>query len=227
MTFPPRRLVLWKQAWRIIPTRYPEESVYALIAAKGHWDVLRRLERFTNAGVQQEEGDRRFLRESDQLPKGKSAYNIGRPFAFPRASRFSNGRYGAFYAARTLRTAVRERLHHTAKFLADGSVKPSSLMQRVLVARLHGRFHDVRGRHSRWPSVYRANDYTAAQALGAALWKAGSAGIVYDSVRDPGGECAAVFSPQAVSHVRQERCLQFEWDGERITRVYEAQEFIL
>ena len=83
MILPPLRLLHWKRAWRVIPTLYPEEEIYAPIAARGDWAAIVQLERWTNSGVRQELGDRRFLREGDHLPRGKSAYHIGRPFAFP------------------------------------------------------------------------------------------------------------------------------------------------
>ena len=222
---PPVRLITWKYAWRIIPTLYPEEEIYAPIAVKGDWPAIFKLERLTNSGVRQEEGDYRFLRTGDVLPKGKSAYNIGRPFAFPAPSRFSDGRFGIFYAAKDLLTAVIERAYHTTRFLSMTSELPGPLKQRALVARIHGLMHDLRKRREKWTSVYRSHDYSASQKLGATLWSQNSAGLVYDSVRRPAGECAAVFRPQVISHCRQDRCLQFDWDGQKISHIYEIHEF--
>ena len=59
-----------------------------------------------------------------------------------------------------------------------------------------------------------ADDYAAAQALGAALRAAGSDGIVYPSVRYPGGECAGLFYPDLASNVRQGRHLDYHWNGD-------------
>jgi len=49
----------------------------------------------------------------------------------------------------------------------------------------------------------------------------GSDGLAYDSVRDPGGECAAIFRPKIPSRPTQETHFRYEWDGITISRVYE------
>jgi hypothetical protein len=43
--------------------------------------------------------------------------------------------------------------------------------------------------------------------------------VVYDSVRHPGGQCAAVFRPRLLSNGRQAEHLGYLWDGVRITAV--------
>ena len=58
------------------------------------------------------------------------------------------------------------------------------------------------------------------------LRKVGSNGIIYDSVRQIDGECAAVFRPSLLSNVRQERHLCYVWDGQKIATVYEKREFL-
>jgi hypothetical protein len=49
--------------------------------------------------------------------------------------------------------------------------------------------------------------------------------VVYRSVRDESGECAAVFRPRLLSACRQERHLCYVWDGAAITTVYEKRAF--
>ncbi len=225
MTLPPVRSVLWKRVWRVIPTLYPEEAIYAPIAANGDWSFIQDIERHTNSGVRQEKGETLFIRQGDTLPKGKSAYNIGRPFAFPTPSRFSDGTYGVFYAARDLITAAIERAYHTEKFMTFTSQPATTLKQRVLTAQIHGRFHDLRPQKAKWKSLYHASNYSASQKLGKMLWDRHSAGILYDSVRHAKGECAAVFSPQTITFCRQDRCLQFEWDGRKISHMAQLEEF--
>ena len=76
----------------------------------------------------------------------------------------------------------------------------------------------MRAKH---PRLYHLADYTASQAFATRLRNAGSQGIAYDSVREAGGECAAVFSPRALSKCTQAAHLTYVWDGTRITSVYE------
>jgi hypothetical protein len=53
---------------------------------------------------------------------------------------------------------------------------------------------------------------------------AGSNGIVYDSVRHPGGECLALYKPRLIQNLRQGVHLRYVWDGERISRIYELRQ---
>jgi hypothetical protein len=94
------------------------------------------------------------------------------------------------------------------------------LDMRVLLADLRQHLHDIRGQQQNLPDVYAPQDYSATQALGKRLRTQNSWGIVYDSVRHTGGECAAVFRPPALHNCRQERHLCYVWDGTRIRAVY-------
>ena len=84
-----------------------------------------------------------------------------------------------------------------------------------------GELRDLRGQRADWPEVHDPEDYTRSQSLARRLRAEDSWGITYDSVRHPGGECAAVFRPRAISHCRQAEHLGYVWNGERITLVYE------
>jgi len=92
---------------------------------------------------------------------------------------------------------------------------------RVYAADLAGRFHDIRGVRARRPAYYHPERYAVAQELGSRLRAGGSDGIVYRSVRDPGGECAAVFRPRLIANCRQERHLCYVWNGRDILTIYE------
>ena len=82
---------------------------------------------------------------------------------------------------------------------------------------------------SDYPLVYREDSHAAGRHLAGvlrglprtAIRGEGSNGIVYDSIRREGGECAAGFRPRLLSNCRQERHLSYVWDGERVTDVYE------
>jgi hypothetical protein len=61
-----------------------------------------------------------------------------------------------------------------------------------------------------------------ALALGAALRAAGSEGIVYPSVRCPGGACVALMYPDLASNPVQGRHLDYHWNGEHTDLVRDA-----
>ena len=139
----------------------------------------------------------------------------------PEGSRFSDGSYGAFYAARELETAVAETAFHRERFMRATDQSRMELDMRVYAVELDGRLHDLRGREASLPLVYSRDSYGPAQELAKRLRDEGSDGLAYDSVRHDRGECAAVFRPRLLSGARPERHLCYVWDGERIATVYE------
>ena len=62
--------------------------------------------------------------------------------------------------------------------------------------------------------------YAAPQAFAAELRAAGSDGIVYPSLRNPGGTCLAAFWPDVVSVARQADHYRYHWNGTRIDYVH-------
>jgi hypothetical protein len=81
-------------------------------------------------------------------------------------------------------------------------------------------FHDIRGKRDRMPEIYDPDSYVASQKLARSLRLAGSNGIVFDSVRHPGGLCLAIYRPRLIQNCRQGTHLRYVWDGERISQVY-------
>ena len=79
---------------------------------------------------------------------------------------------------------------------------------RVYLADFRARFHDVRPAHAAWAPLYDPDDYSASQVLTRRLLDAGSNGVVYRSVRDPGGECLACFRPALVRQRARRRPLR-------------------
>ena len=79
---------------------------------------------------------------------------------------------------------------------------------------LAGDLHDLRGRQSDYADVHAENDHAASRRLAAALREDGSNGLVYDSVRRGGGQCAAVFRPGVLSRVRRTRSVfRLGWEA--------------
>ena len=126
-----------------------------------------------------------------------------------------------FYAANDLDTAIAETRHHRERFMHATVQSRMELDMRVYLVDLVGILHDLRGRKPTDPLVYHDDSYAVGQNLARRLRDDGSNGIVYDSVRHAGGECAAVFLPRLLSSCRQERHLCYVWDGTRIATIYE------
>lgn len=223
-TAPPVARLRWQKIYRVVAAKHPPINVFESVVAARQMEMAWFLEGLTNDRLRDESGAAPLVSLEDRLrsPGGSivmAAFtHIGRP------SRFSDGSYGVYYAARTLETAVRETAFHRARFLAATKEAPGDIDMRAYVGRPLKPFVDVRGR--KYEALHDPNDYTASQAFAKPLRDAGEWGVVYRSVRHAGGECVAAFRPQAVSIPIAGAALAYVWDGERISKVYEKSEVL-
>ncbi len=214
--------VVWKPCWRIVPSRFPPIQLFERVADPGDLEAVFELESLTDPRLRDEAGDIRLVAEEDRVSgPGTSVVMAAFTHLNPEGSRFSDGSYGVFYAARELETAVAETAFHRERFMHATDQSRMELDMRVYAVELDGRLHDLRGRAASLPHLYSRDGYGPAQELAKRLRDEGSDGLVYDSVRRDRGECAAVFRPRLLSGARQERHLCYVWDGERIATVYE------
>jgi len=207
----------WAHAYRVINSRYPPVDVFERVADPADWDTLLRLEELTNPRVRQEWGEIALVPPDERVSGPGASWVMAAFTHVGRPSRFSDGSYGVYYAASTLATAVRETAYHFGRFLlATGESRGTLLELRVLAsARVGQRYDDVRVGH---PELHRPDDYGTSQAFARPLRDRGSNGIVYNSVRDPGGICLAALRPRAIPLPRQGPHLRYHFDGERIDR---------
>jgi hypothetical protein len=84
------------------------------------------------------------------------------------------------------------------------------------LANFDAEFHDLRNAPV-CENCLTPDSYAASQALAGMLLEAGSAGIVYPSVRWPEGTCLACFRPALVNYVRKGAGFLFTWDGKDLT----------
>lgn len=211
----------WGPTYRLVPSRFPPIPLFERVADPADLDVVYAVEALTNPRLRQEVGEITLVPPDERVAgPGSSAVMAAFTHLNPNGSRFTDGRYGVYYAARTLKTAVREVCHHQARFLAATKEPPLSIDLRCYKAAVRQPVHDLRGRQAEWPGVYDPDAYAAAQALGAALRAAGSWGVVYDSVRDPGGECVGLFRPRALSPAVQGQHVTLQWNGEQVESWY-------
>lgn len=216
------RRVRWAQACRIVPTRYPSITLFDRVADAADFDALYALEAMTNERIRDEIG------QIERVPKDQRLYGPGSgPImaAFTHVnvlgSRFSDGGYGVFYAARDRATAVAETRHHHAAFMAATAQPAMHLPMRLYHVRVDARLHDLRPHGAVDDAVHDPADYGVARALGRRLWEAGSAGVAYRSVRHAGGQCVGLFRPDAARDCLHAAYLLYAWDGRRFTDVYE------
>ncbi len=216
------RRVTWRPCIRIVPSRFPPVALFERVADPADVEAVIAVESLTNERLRQESGEIALVAPADRVSGAGSSY-IMAPFTHraPGGSRFSDGSFGVYYAARDEETAIAETRYHRERFMRATRQPRMELDMRMIAATLDGSLHDLRGRRATLPAIYDPDDYTAPSALGRELRAAGSMGITYDSVRHDGGECAAVFRPTVLSRCRQTRHLSYLWDGGQIRYVYE------
>lgn len=215
----PRTHVEWSGARRIIRSVHPPIDLFEDIADPADWPLLIAAEQKTNPRLME------TLGALDRVPPARRVSGPGASFLMApfthvspdRPSRFGDGSYGVLYVARRFDTALFETIHHHALFMRRTNEAPGWTSQfRELVLRVDGRLHDLRGDRAELAPALDPDSYVASQALGRALRAQGADGVVYPSVRDPGGECVGLFYPDLAHDVVQGRHLDYHWNGERV-----------
>ena len=222
----PTTPVSWRPCHRIIPSRFLPINLFERIAERDDLDAVLAVESLTNDRVRDETGELELVPQEDRVQgAGSSIVMAAFTHLNPQGSRFSNGSYGVFYAAHDLDTAIAETRYHREQFMKATQQPPMEIDMRAYTLVLKGELHDIRGRQKNFPAVYHPHNYSAGQQLGTTLRKQGSKGIVYDSVRQKGRECAGVFWPPALSQCKQGQHFCYVWDGEQISHIYKKRAY--
>lgn len=221
----PKHVALrWQKLYRTVSAKHPPVNVFENIVSARQMEAAWYIEGLTNDRLRDESGLAPLVADADRV-HGPGASIVMASFThLGRASRFSDGSFGVYYAARTLETSVRETAYHRGRFMAATREPPCEIDMRAYVGRPLKPFTDVRG--SRHTLLHHPDDYGPSQAFARVRREKGDWGLVYRSVRHPGGECIAAFKPQAVSIPIAGAALAYVWDGERITKVYQKSEVL-
>ncbi|HEX6536428.1 MAG TPA: RES family NAD+ phosphorylase [Gemmatimonadaceae bacterium] len=209
--------VRWTPASRAIVSEYAGENLFDRLGGEADLEAFQRIADLTNPAARALAGEIHLVPPEDRI-YGPGTPLIMAAFAWPaRHARFSTAHEGAFYAARSDDTAIAERRWHSERVLRAAGSGPTAQEVTLLHANLDGVLLDIRRPNPSPPGVYDPADYTAGQQLGIVVRRLKGDGIVYDSVRDPGGECAAIFRPPVLSGCMPARTITLEWDGSHLT----------
>ena len=213
---------VWRPSYRLIPSRYPTVGLYDAIADPADLDTVFAVEALTNPRLREEVGQLQLVPPPERI-SGAGSTLIMAAFTHLNAegSRFSDGRYGVYYAAHTLDTAIAEVSHHRAVVLARTREPPIDVDMRAITATLDAPLHDLRALGTKGAALFDPDHYVAPQTLGRQLREAGSWGVQFPSVRHSGGLCVGVFRPRALRNARSGAHIALHWDGQRITHWFE------
>ena len=210
--------VRWRQTFRLIRSIYPPIDLFEDIADPADWHLIADAEAKTNPRVRDKIGAIHLVPAARRV-SGLGASWVMAPFCHvsrDRPSRFSDGDYGVCYAGDRFEVALEETVVHFERFMTATDEEPTTANFRELVGSIDADLHDLRGTDA-FESALDANDYIAAQSLARELRRnQDSNGIVYPSVRHPGGDAVAVFWPNVVGIPVQGRHLCYRWNGRRV-----------
>ena len=141
--------------------------------------------------------------------------NASFAYAKPRRpNRFNPAERGAWYAALAVETCIAEVGYHLTQALADAGNFTAIVDYAEMLASMSGVFVDLRHAPDH-PSLdpEAGKGYLAGNVLADAARRCGHNGIIYPSVRHPGGLCIAALWPNVVQSVVQGGLYRLTWAG--------------
>jgi hypothetical protein len=120
------RAVRFTPCHRIVASRLPTIHLFERVADPADWDALYELESRTNPRIRTQLGELHLVPVADRV-SGPNASIVMAPFTHlsPPGTRFTDGHFGAYYAADRL-TAIAETRFHREEFPAPTVSRPSS-----------------------------------------------------------------------------------------------------
>ncbi len=209
----------FRRTIRLVSSARLRDAVMAPLADdQDELDLLAEIEGATSGRLVAEDRGTASLPSIELVHGVAHAKFINASFAYakPRQmNRFNPSDRGAWYAALAVETCIAEVGFHLTQALADANDFNAVVEYGEMLASMAGVFVDLRRmpEHASLdpnPAVgYVAGNVVAAQARAADL-----NGIIYPSVRHPGGICIAALRPNVVQSVVQGGMHRLSWSGE-------------
>jgi RES domain len=211
----PIRRVRLRDTHRLVPSRFPTVGILDAVASPEDLDAIVALEGWTNDRLLNEVGILQTVPRDEWV--------VGRPMASvimaafchpgPGGGRFTDEERGAWYAGRSIETAIAETVHHRTMELSEVGFFDTFVQMRDYLANIAAPLHDLRADAPAFRRFYDPDSYTASQQLGRELRAQGSEGVLYRSVRHAQGECVVAFRPQILRDVRVGGHFEYRWHG--------------
>ncbi|MGE3875740.1 MAG: RES family NAD+ phosphorylase [Parvibaculaceae bacterium] len=203
---------------RLVSSARLREAVLAPLAdSADELNLLAEIEGATSSRLIAEERGLGGLAANELVHGVPHARFINASFAYgkPREpTRFSPAGRGAWYSALAVATCIAEVGHHMTRALDAAGDFNAVVEYGEMLASMSGLFVDLRpvpGHQSLDPDP--AIGYPAGNAVAGLARAEGHNGIVYPSVRHPGGTCIAALWPNVVQSVAQGAMYRLTWSG--------------
>lgn len=215
----------WPKIYRLIPSKFPPIDLFEDLVNPDDFEQLCAIEMLANPRLKDQLPGINLIKREDII-SGNGATAVMAAFThINKASRFTDGSYGVYYAADNLHTAIKETIYHREIFMRQTNENAGSIDMRVYISHVNKPLHDIRTKsNKRYQSLHHKYDYTEPQAFGRQMRDKDSWGICYRSVRDSDGECIAALRPPAVSIPHQGPHFCYLWNGEKISSYYQKKD---
>lgn len=209
---------------RLIPATYHKApALRGLVDTDDEFALLAEIEGLTSARLLAERGrsphlDPRELawrrRNRDLRIYGDTHVNAAFTYTRTGGNRFNSEERGAWYCAWEVMVSVAEVAWHRTRELHFAGSFHDSARYVELVSDFIGEFDDLTDEPEH-PALNPAPEvgYREGQRLAVRLRREGSRGLIYPSVRAPGGNCLVCFEPGAVQNVRPGASWDLLWEG--------------
>ena len=200
---------------RLVPSIYPSAGILDRVASPEDLPFIFELESWSNDRISNELGILHRIPREEWVTGRPMSSVVMAAFCHPRpgGGRFNSPDRGAWYAGTELDTAHAESIYHRSREMLEVGITEMRWQMRLYLADFHANFEDVRKR----PDLHDPNSYAASQVYARGLLAAGGAGVLYRSVRRPGGECVACFRPRLVANVRPDAYFEYGWEEGKAT----------
>lgn len=211
----------WRRHVRLVASQFPPISLFEDYVDADLLDAAFLIEARTNPRLRSEIGELSLVAKEDYVvgpgasPVMAAFTHIGKP------SRFTDGSFGVYYAAKTLDTAIAEVKFHRERFLGYTQEPTMQLTMRSYVGRIRKPLLDIRAKSYKPYTNPNVNTYPRCQKFSSRLRDTTAWGLLYPSVRDKGSECVAFYRPPAAGIPLQGKHISMHWNGQSIDGVYE------
>ena len=214
-----------KKIHRLIPSKFPPVLLFDWAETKEELEQIAALEGLTNPRLEDELGNINLVAD-DEWIGGEGTTPIMAAFThIGYESRFSDGTYGVYYAADSIKTAIKETLFHRERFYRASNEAACSITMREYVTNVVQPLIKLTPEHH--PECFNPDPkyYSGSQKMGLELRRKNEWGIYYPSMRDKEGGCVAILRPKALRYpVAQGAHFKYMWDGSSIYEVYKEKQ---
>jgi len=203
---------------RLVPSARLRDPVLRKLVDDDELNALSEIEGATSGRLRTQEVGADHLDRRELVFGIPHAHFINASFSYwlPRSlNRFNGPGRGAWYAALAVETCTAEVTFHMERELANVGDFNAVVEYAEMFASFVGDFVDLRSVNPK-PDCLDPNPakgYPAGNRLADAVRAAGHYGIVYPSVRAPGGTCLVALVPHAVQSVAQGKVIRLSWNG--------------